>query len=208
MQRALLGAAIALILVLVTALVGPLFVDWGRYRNTFETEISRLTGLDVRIAGPVDVRLLPTPTLKLQQIALGRPDEPASVRAQALRIELALGALMRGQFLASDVGLEAPEISLGFGGSERFEWSAPLFAFDPDAVSIAHLAIEKGRVTLADGSGRSLLLDRLGFSGEVRSLLGPVKGEGSVAVDGESYLFRIAADRAAADGAVKVRLLV
>jgi hypothetical protein len=28
MQRALLGAAIALILVLVTALVGPLFVDW------------------------------------------------------------------------------------------------------------------------------------------------------------------------------------
>src|SRR3984893_7909649 len=208
MQRALLGAAIALILVLVTALVGPLFVDWGRYRNTFETEISRLTGLDVRIAGPVDVRLLPTPTLKLQQIALGRPDGAARVRAQALRIELALGALMRGQFLASDVGLGAPEISLGFGGSERFEWSAPLFAFDPDAISIAHLAIEKGRLTLADGSGRSLLLDRLGFSGEVRSLLRPAKGEGSVAVDGESYLFRNAADRAAADGAVKVRLLV
>ncbi len=208
MQRALLSAAIALILVLVTALVGPLFVDWGRYRNTFETEISRLTGLDVRIAGPVDVRLLPTPTLKLQQIALGRPDGPARVRAQALRIELALGALMRGQFLASDVGLEAPEISLRLGGSERFEWSPPLFAFDPDAISIAHLAIEKGRLTLADGSGRSLLLDRLGFSGEVRSLLGPAKGEGSVAVDGESYLFRIAADRAAVDGAVKVRLLV
>jgi uncharacterized protein involved in outer membrane biogenesis len=208
MQRALLSAAIALILVLVTALIGPLFVDWGRYRSTFETEISRLTGLDVRIAGPVDVRLLPTPTLKLQQIALGRPDGPARVRAQVLRIELALGALMRGQFLASDVGLEAPEISLGFGGSERLEWSAPLFAFDPDAVSIAHLAIEKGRLTLADGSGRSLLLDKLGFSGEVRSLLGPAKGEGSVAVDGESYLFRIAADRAAVDGAVKVRLLV
>ena len=39
MQRALLGAAIALILVLVTALVGPLFVDWGRYRETFENNI-------------------------------------------------------------------------------------------------------------------------------------------------------------------------
>src|ERR1700730_8191039 len=154
MQRALLSAAIALIMVLVTALVGPLFVDWGRYRNTFETEISRLTGLDVRIAGPVDVRFLPTPTLKLQQIALGRPDGPARVRAQVLRIELALGALMRGQLLASDVGLEAPEISLGFGGSERLEWSAPLFAFDPDAVSIAHFAIEKAGEGVADGAGR------------------------------------------------------
>src|SRR5215471_12336087 len=137
MQRALLSAAIALILVLVTALVGPLFVDWGRYRNTFETEISRLTRLDVRIGGAIDVRLLPTPTLELEQIALGRPDGQARVRARALRIELALGALMRGQFLATDVGLEAPEISVEFNGSGRFEGAAPLFAFDPDSVSIA-----------------------------------------------------------------------
>jgi large subunit ribosomal protein L24 len=75
-------------------------------------------------------------------------------------------------------------------------------------VSIAHLTIEKGRVIVAGGPGRSLLLDRLGFSGDVRSLLGPAKGEGSVAVDGESYLFSIATGRAAADGTVKVRLLV
>jgi uncharacterized protein involved in outer membrane biogenesis/Flp pilus assembly protein TadD len=224
MQRALLGAAIAMILVLVTALIGPLFVDWGRYRDTFETEISRLTRSNVRIGGPIDVRILPTPTLKLQQIAMGRSDGPAMVRVETLRIELALGALMRGQFVASDVALEAPEISLRLGGSERSPTPGPLpfpppqagegrggegvFAFDPDALSIAHLAIEKGRVSLAGGSGRSLLLDRLGFSGEVRSLLGPAKGEGSVSVDGESYLFSIATGRVAADGAVKVRLLV
>lgn len=217
MQRALLGAAIALILVLVTALVGPLFVDWGRYRHTFETEISRLTPLDMRIDGPIDVRLLPTPTLILRGIALGRADESARVRAQALRIELALGALMRGQLLASDVVLDSPEISVRLGGSEQLpaypssppgEGKQGFFAFDPEAVSIAHLAIDNGRVVVASGSGRSFLLDRLGFSGDVRSLLGPVKGEGTVAVDGDIYLFRLAADRPAADGAMKVRLLV
>jgi AsmA-like C-terminal region/AsmA family len=217
MQRALLGAAIAVILVLVTALVGPLFVDWGRYRNTFETEISRLTRLNVRIGGPIDVRLLPTPTLTLREIALGRPEESARIRAEALRIELALGALMRGQFVASDVALDAPEISVRLGGSEQpLASSSPqagegregVFAFDPDAVSIAHLTIDKGRIVLASGSGRSFLLDRLGFSGDARSLLGPVKGEGTVAVDGDIYLFRLAADRPTADGAVKVRLLV
>ena len=97
MQRALLGAAIALILLLVTALVGPLFVDWGGYRNAFEAEIARLTRLDVRISGPINVRLLPTPILTLQRIAIGRPDGPARVKAETLRIELALGPLMRGQ---------------------------------------------------------------------------------------------------------------
>ena len=145
MQRALLGAAIALILVLVTALIGPLFVDWGRYRDTLETEISRLTRSNVRIGGPIDVRILPTPTLKLGQIAMGRSDGPAMVRVETLRIELALGALMRGQFVASDVALEAPEISLRLGGSERSPSPGPLpfpppqageevFAFDPDAL--------------------------------------------------------------------------
>ena len=232
MQRTLLGAAIALILVLVTALVGPLFIDWGRYRDTFETEISRLTRLEVRIDGPIDVRVLPTPTLKLQQIAMGRSDGPAMVRVETLRIELALGPLMRGEFVASDVALEAPEISLRLGGVERpSPYSPPgplsnppqagdgrvgagegrgegVFAFDPDALSIARLAITRGRVNLIGGSGHSLLLDRLGFSGEVRSLLGPAKGEGSVSIDGESYLFSIATGRVAADGAAKVRLLV
>ena len=65
MQTALLSAGIAIILALVTALVGPFFVDWGSYRTEFETEVARLTGLEVRVTGLIDVRLLPTPTLTL-----------------------------------------------------------------------------------------------------------------------------------------------
>ena len=65
MQATLLGLSVAIILALVAALVGPHFVDWTQYRATFETEASKLVGLPVRIAGPIDVRLLPTPTLTL-----------------------------------------------------------------------------------------------------------------------------------------------
>jgi uncharacterized protein involved in outer membrane biogenesis len=67
-QTALLGAAIAIILALVTALVGPLFVDWGQFREAFEAKAQRLTGLEVKIAGPIEVRILPTPTVKLQAV--------------------------------------------------------------------------------------------------------------------------------------------
>jgi hypothetical protein len=213
MQKALLSAAIALILVLVTALAGPLFVDWGRYRDTFKAEIARLTGLDVQIRGPIDARLLPVPMLSLRGIAMGGPEGPARIQAAALRIELALGPLMHGEFVASDVTLDEPEISIGLGGAaggpaRPEQRPGPAFAFDPGAVSIAHLTIENGRLVVAGGPNGPRVFERLEFSGGARSLLGPVKGEGSVAVGGETFLFAIDTARASAAGAVRTRLRV
>ena len=209
MQTALLSAGIAIILALVTALVGPFFVDWGSYRTEFETEVGRLTGLEVRVTGPIDVRILPTPTLTLRQIELGRPGDPARTRARALRIEFALGDLMRGELRAPDLKLQGPELTLGLDPSGRLAWSAPTIGLDPDAVSIEHLEIEDGRATLADAaSGARLLLEKLEFTGQVRSLLGPVKGEGSFAIDGQHYPFRLSVSRPGSDGGVKVRLNV
>ena len=102
MQTTLLGFAIAIILALVAALVGPIFIDWGRYRGEFEARASRLTGLDFRVTGAIDARLLPTPTLMLQGVEFGRPNEGSKVRARALRIEFALGALVRGAWRITD----------------------------------------------------------------------------------------------------------
>jgi uncharacterized protein involved in outer membrane biogenesis/tetratricopeptide (TPR) repeat protein len=208
-QTTLLGAAIAIILVLVTALVGPLFVDWGRFRDTFETKAQRLTGLEVRIAGPIDVHILPTPTVKLQMVEARRPGELAPTRARSLQIEFALDALMRGEFRAVSVAVEGPELALGLDKSGRFEWPAPAIGFDPDAVSIDRLVIEDGRVALSDAaSGGWTTLERLAFRGDLRSLVGPAKGEGSFMIAGQSYPYRISTSRPAADGAVKVRLSV
>src|SRR5215471_20716852 len=88
-QTTLLGLAIVLILALVAALVGPLFVDWGSYRAEFEARASRVTGLDFHVTGPIDARLLPTPMLTLRGIEIGRVDEANKVRARGLRIEFA-----------------------------------------------------------------------------------------------------------------------
>ena len=179
----------------------------GSYRAEFQTEVGRLTGLEVRVTGPIDVQLLPTPTLTLQEIELGRPGDPAKTRARALRIEFALGDLVRGVLRAPDLKLQGPELTLSLDPSGRLVWSAPTIGLAPDAVSIEHLEIEDGRATLADAaSGARLVLDKLEFNGQVRSLLGPVKGEGAFAIDGQHYPFRLAVSRPADDGGVKVRL--
>jgi uncharacterized protein involved in outer membrane biogenesis len=76
LQATLLGLAVAIILALVAALVGPYFVDWTQYRATFEAEASKLAGQPVRIAGRIDVRILPVPTLTLGRIETGPASQP------------------------------------------------------------------------------------------------------------------------------------
>src|SRR3978361_1488669 len=89
-QATLLSFAIALILALVTALVGPHFVDWNRYRGEFEAKASQLTGMPVHITGPIDARILPTPTLLLQNIEMGRTGQSGTLRPRTLCIEFSL----------------------------------------------------------------------------------------------------------------------
>jgi large subunit ribosomal protein L24 len=207
-QATLLSIAIALILALVAALVGPHFVDWNKYRSEFEAQASRMTGLQVRIAGPIDARVLPTPSLNLQRVDIARPGEAGSLRARRLSIEFALGSLARGEFRASEVILEGAEITATLDRRGRLQWPAPSGSFDPDAISIERLDIRDSRALLADAaSGYGVVLDQFEFKGELRTLSGPVKGQGSFYADGMHYPYRIAASRVG-DGRTRVRLAV
>jgi uncharacterized protein involved in outer membrane biogenesis/tetratricopeptide (TPR) repeat protein len=204
-QTALLGAAIAIILALVTALVGPLFVDWGRFRDAFEAKAQHLTGLEVKIAGPIEVHVLPTPTVKLQEIEAKRAGDV--VRVRSLQIEFALDALMRGEFRAANIAVTGPEVALGLDRNGRFEWSAA--GSDAEALAMDRISVEDGRVTLADArSDGTLTLEKLAFRGELRSLAGPAKGDGAFVVAGEPYAYRLSTNRPAADGAIRVHLAV
>jgi AsmA family/AsmA-like C-terminal region len=207
-QATLLSVSIAIILALVAALVGPHFVDWSQYRSTFEAEASRLVGMPVRVAGAIDARLLPTPSLVLKDVEAGSGAESPQLRARELSIEFGLGPLLRGRWRASELRLVGPEIRVGLNQVGQIDWPKSSAELDPDQLSIDRLMIESGRLVTSDaGSGGRLVLDRLGFAGEFRSLLGPAKGEGSFAVDGESYRYSLAVGRVE-DEAVKLRVEV
>lgn len=208
MQTTLLGLAIAIILALVAALVGPLLIDWGGHRSLFEAEASRLIGVDVRVTGAIDARLLPTPSLTLHDIAIGNSSED-TIRARSLGFEFSLGPLMRGEWRAAEMHLVAPQLNLGLDPSGHVLAPNLAINFSPDNLSIDRLSVEDGKVTLTDAaSGARTTIDRLWFNGEARSLLGPFKGEGAVTIGAELYPFRVAAGRYSDEGTLKLHVNV
>lgn len=204
MQTTLLGFAIALILALVTALVGPYFVDWNAYRPQFEAEATKLVGLPVRVGGAIDVRLLPTPTLVMNGVEIGPRGEDA-LRARLLGIEFALGALVRGQLRASQTRIAGPQFTLALAPDGRASLPSGGLGFDASALAVDHLHIDDARLTLVHAaSNRRFVLDKLWFDGEVRSLAGSFRGEGAFVSDKDLYGYRITATRQDT-GAIRVR---
>ncbi len=206
MQTTLLGLAIALILALLAALVGPLVVDWGRFRPSIEAEASRLIGAPVRITGPIEVAILPTPALTLRGLEIAPSDASSGMRARSLAVELEFGSLVRGQWRAQELHLVGPEFNLGIDGAGNLALPPIAPGFDPDQLSIERLNIEDGHAMLTDSrSGSRISLGKLWFKGDVRSLAGPFRGEGAFVLAGDLYAYRIAAGRAE-EGALKLRL--
>ena len=206
MQTTLLGLAIAIILALVAALVGPLLIDWGSYRSIFEAEATRLAGVEVRVKGDIDARLLPSPQLTLHDIEIGGPG-PEQMRARALDIEFALAPLVRGEWQASELHLTGPQMRLGL--DKNGQVAAPTLAvgFKPEAIAIDRLSIDDGRLTLTDAAnGGNLTLESLYFNGTATSLRGPYRGEGDVVVAGSHYPYRLSAGRYDDDGHVKLHI--
>ncbi|MGA2125194.1 MAG: AsmA family protein [Xanthobacteraceae bacterium] len=209
MQTTLLALSIAIILALVAALAGPYFVDWSQYHEVFEAQATQLAGMPVRITGAIDARILPTPSLTLHGIEAGPRGREPRLRARELAIELRLGPLMRGKFSAAEMRLVGPEIRAGLDAAGRFDWPAAQPGLDPELLSIDGLSVEDGRATLTEaGSGARLVLDGLWFRGELRSLLGPVKGEGGFLVDDDRFGYRLAVGRLGDEAGVRIRLAI
>jgi large subunit ribosomal protein L24 len=207
-QTTLIGLAVALILALVAALVGPFVVDWNDYRALFEKEASRIAGIDVRVHGKIDGRLLPSPQISLKDVEIGRASA-GGIRADALDIEFALGSLMRGEWRAAEMRLAGPSIHLGLDAGGRVQAPSLALNFDPQALSIDRLSIVNGSLTLSDAaSSRQVQFERIWFNGDVRSLLGPLKGEGAFSYGGTLFPYRITAGRYGGDGSIKLHINV
>src|SRR6201746_900313 len=190
-QTTLLGLAIAFIIALIAALIGPYFIDWNQFRPQFEAEAARVIGAPVRASGALDARLLPTPTLRLRSVVVGGVNDLGKVRADKLDVEFSLGALMRGEWRATELTINGVALDLGLDGQGRIDWPASTGAFNLGSLAIDRLNLT-GRIALHDAaSGGMVELTDIAFGGDVRSLAGSVRGDGNFMVSGTRYPFRV-----------------
>jgi hypothetical protein len=203
-QTTLLGLAIAFIIALVAALIGPHFIDWNQFRPQFEAEASKIIGTPVRVAGELDARLLPTPSLRLRSLVVGGANDLGKVRADKLDVEFSLGSLMRGEWRATELTINGMALDLGLDPQGRIDWPASTGKFNLGSLSIDRLNLT-GRIALHDAASRGTLeLNDIAFSGDVRSLAGAVRGDGNFVLSGLRYPFRVSSGQSADGGGTRV----
>ena len=206
MQTTLLGLAIAFIIALIAALVGPYFIDWNQFRPQFEAEATRIIGAPVRVGGKLDARLLPAPSLQLHSVVVGGANDLGKVRANKLDVEFSLGSLMRGEVRATELTINGMSVDLGLDAKGRIDWPATT-----GTVNLGSLAIDRlnltGRIALHDAASRSTLeLNDIAFSGDVRSLAGSVRGDGNFMLSGIRYPFRVSSGQGPDGNGTRVHL--
>jgi large subunit ribosomal protein L24 len=205
-QTTLLGLAIAFIIALIAALVGPYFIDWSQFRPQFEAEATRVIGAPVRVAGTLDARLLPTPSLQLRSVVVGGANDLGKVRADKLDVEFSLGALMRGEWRANELTINGMALDLGLDPQGRIDWPASTGKFNLGSLAIDRLNLT-GRIALHDALSRGTLeLNDIAFSGDVRSLASAVRGDGNFMLSGTRYPFRVSSGQSADGNGTRIHL--
>jgi uncharacterized protein involved in outer membrane biogenesis len=204
-QTTLLGLAIAFIIALIAALVGPYFIDWNQFRPQFEAEATRVLGAPVRVGGKLDARLLPAPSLHLHSVVVGGANDLGKVRADKLDVEFSLGSLMRGEVRATELTINRMSLDLGLDSRGRIDWPASSGTLNLGSLAIDRLNLT-GRIALHDSASRSTLeLNDIAFSGDVRSLAGSIRGDGNFLFAGTRYPSpRAKAPRAAAPACISI----
>jgi len=203
-QTTLLGLAIAFIIALIAALIGPYFIDWNQFRPQFEAEAAQVIGAPVRVAGALEARLLPSPSLRLRSVVVGGANDLGKVRADKLDVEFSLGSLMRGEWRATELTINGMALDLGLDPQGRIDWPASTGKFNLGTLSIDRLNLT-GRVALHDAlSHGTLELNDIAFSGDVRSLAGAVRGDGNFSLAGTRYPFRVSSGQSADGSGTRV----
>lgn len=206
MQAFLITLASAIILAIVVAFTAPFVVDWNAWRATFETQASRIIGAPVLIRGGIEAELLPMPRVVLRQVSVGADAVSTGGTIEQLRINLTLGALLRGAFEAQSLTLIRPSLRLVLDSSGQV--ALPPGSGASAGLSIARLGVEQGRLEILDrGSDRAFSLTGMDLKGEAGSLSGPFRLEGELTAGGRRQNVRLSLGKMGRDPA-RLRLSV
>lgn len=182
------------VVALFVALFAPFFVDWTSFRQEFEDRSSRILGKKVTVHGAVSARLLPFPSLSMQDVTIGADvDGSPLVTIERFSLDAELAPLLSGEARIFDMRIEEPRARIRLLENGELDWlrgSKP--SLPARTVVLENLTITGGAVEFIDQqSGRNRLITDLDAKVSARTLAGPWSIEGHAVLDGEPGQFTL-----------------
>ena len=209
MRYVLTIIAVALVAVMSVALVAPYLIDWSAQRGEIEARLSAITGANVSLIGPVELRVLPTPYLALGEGLVSAPGpDGAKLSFASARLELELVKLPSGQIRFSDILLEKPVLTITRGPDGALKLP-PLRMAGLHSTGFDRLSVRDGRMKIVGAaSGAASEISGVEIDAAAPSLDGPAHLSGQFSgPDNAPVVFRFASEKPGPEG-TPIRLAV
>ena len=200
------------VVALFAALLAPLFVNWTDFRREFEDQASRLLGKKVVVHGAVEARILPFPSVTMNDVTVG-PGTDGKELAHVARFSMdaELAPFLSGEARIFAMRVEQPSVRIRILPDGSLDWlqgSRP--SLPGRTVVLEKVAVVGGAVTIVDQqTGRTRQITGLDADMAARSLAGPWTVMGQGALDGQSGRFSLSSLQPdAAKGIVPIKIRV
>ena len=201
----------------------PLFLDWEQFKPEITERLEAITGRALAIDGPVDVSILPTPTIKASDVRVANAAGAAApdiAQIKAFDLRLALGPLLGGEIAVTSLMLDEPFIEfqrLADGSPNWLFERAPDPAKEEAAAEEAEAGLELTKLDFASITNGTVVyrgadgqlaetIEGIDATLSARSLDGPFRGDGTFNVRGRPVAFQFATSTMREDRTLPVSL--
>ena len=209
------------------ALLVPRFIDWTNYKSLFEQQAARLVGRKVKVYGAVNLRLLPTPYLRFDDVRIGpREDQPWGadlLQAEAFTVWLSIPPLLRGVIEIREITLTQPKLRIEIARDGAANWQGlgprqSVSIQEAGRFKLDELNIIDGEITVhralgsqaVKASDEKALIAAKAISGvfSARTLYGPYKFFGQLQIGDMDQRLQVATGRVGSDKTMVLRAVM
>ncbi|TPW29543.1 AsmA family protein [Pararhizobium mangrovi] len=202
----ILGGVI--VVLLFAALVGPYFVDWTNYRDSFEREASRILGQKVEVHGEAEARLLPFPSVTFHDVSVeNRETGKTMMTISTFSMDAELAPFLRGEILIFDMRIKRPHATIRLASDGRVNWASRIERDLPArSIKLEHVEVSNGSIDFVDEQNhRTTNVTALQAQLSADRLAGPWHMTGTGAVAGRSGAFSLTTGSLDSDGSIRLR---
>jgi len=194
MGRLLVFIAGLLVVALFTALIAPFFIDWTDYRKEFEQQASLILGKKVEVVGTVSARLLPFPSITMNDVRVGTDERgEALITVAHFAMDAELAPFLSGEAKIFDMRIDQPKAQIRLLKDGTLDWVRTGNPQIPaKSVVLEHVSITGGEVDFIDEeTGKTRQVRNLTADVSAKSLAGPWRIVGNGWLDGQTGQFTL-----------------